>query len=769
METKTFKAKTTKEALSRVSRELGPDAIIISQKKGRDSQGNLWAEVIAAPLDKGDTAPEAAPTFRHFLLKNKVVIAAGLGGLIVIGLLIVAASAFWPRAEEETVPVLAPGEMPRLAVLYFENGTGKEELNHWSTSIATLLTNDLAQSKYIRVVGSDRVYEILAELDQLDAQSFSSRILARVATMVKASHVVTGRFMKAGDRFVLTMQLHQASSGNLISTERAEGNGEESIFTSVDDLTRKIKMNLDFDEKKIDSDIDDSIMYITTDSPDALKCYVEAERYFVRGEYYRAIQLLERAVAIDPEFAEAYRTIGVAYDNMGNHLKAYEYWLKAQKYSNRVSIYERHWINAYVYYSSAKTMNKTIESLQEVLKIYPDDFYTLHFAGYTYLELEDWESATEYFSRAYRIAPDSKWPWALAQLAFAYESLGQEDKAEKHFQLLKETFPNDWRIYISRYRHYVRLNDLYRAEIEGNRALELGPMYGTSFVKPNVALWKEDLEESERLFKGLISNENLKVQNGGREGVVVILTTRGMIKEALTQYQPVLEIKNKLSITPVRTHQTFARLHSLIGEYGKAAQCLDSALEYVESLPIVVQDDYNDKLWTLQMQGECMLNQDRTGETLAAAEKLHSEIEEQHNPKQMRLYHLLLGKIALKEGDIAEAINQFRQAISLMPEKKDLPEFAFYLGQAYFADGDLEKAVEQFERVINNLIGRLYYPDLYPRSLYMLGKLYQAQRKVHKALEYYEKFLSYWGNADPKLKGPNDARTQLSILKVNRQ
>lgn len=62
--------------------------------------------------------------------------------------------------------------------MYFENNTGDEELDHWTKGISDLLKTDLAHSKYLKVLSGDRRNNILSQLNQLDAKSFSFLNLA---------------------------------------------------------------------------------------------------------------------------------------------------------------------------------------------------------------------------------------------------------------------------------------------------------------------------------------------------------------------------------------------------------------------------------------------------------------------------------------------------------------------------------------------------------------------------------------------------------------
>jgi len=60
MSPKTFKASTAKQVLSQISRELGPDAIIVSHGKTQDSEGRLWVEATASPK-AAEALPERMP------------------------------------------------------------------------------------------------------------------------------------------------------------------------------------------------------------------------------------------------------------------------------------------------------------------------------------------------------------------------------------------------------------------------------------------------------------------------------------------------------------------------------------------------------------------------------------------------------------------------------------------------------------------------------------------------------------------------------------
>ncbi len=56
------------------------------------------------------------------------------------------------------------------------------------------------------------------------------------------------------------------------------------------------------------------------------------------------------------------------------------------------------------------------------------------------------------------------------------------------------------------------------------------------------------------------------------------------------------------------------------------------------------------------------------------------------------------------------------------------------------------------------------FGDIYTKSFYMLGKIYEQKGWKGKAIENYEKFLDLWKDADPGIAELEDARKRLAEL-----
>ena len=137
----------------------------------------------------------------------------------------------------------------------------------------------------------------------------------------------------------------------------------------------------------------------------------------------------------------------------------------------------------------------------------------------------------------------------------------------------------------------------------------------------------------------------------------------------------------------------------------------------------------------------------------------------------MRYYYYLMGKIALNNNNFSTAIDYFEKGISLLPFQYSfmfINEHAFFidpLAQAYYEAGEMDKARETYNRINSSTLGRLWWGDIYAKSFYMLGKIYEQQGDTVKAIEHYEKFLDLWKDADPDIVEVEDARKRLAGLK----
>jgi len=167
------------------------------------SAGEVRSEL--TNIEKGIPTTERVFAKRKPITSREITVTFGLKKLyipaIVVVALIIAAVVIWQVLPEKKAVPLAPSGKPSLAVMYFENNTGDENLDHWRKAIAELLITDLSQSKYINVLSRDRLYNILRQINLLESKSYASEDLKEVAVRGGVNHILQGGFVKAGDTF----------------------------------------------------------------------------------------------------------------------------------------------------------------------------------------------------------------------------------------------------------------------------------------------------------------------------------------------------------------------------------------------------------------------------------------------------------------------------------------------------------------------------------------------------------------------------------------
>ncbi len=91
----------------------------------------------------------------------------------------------------------------------------------------------------------------------------------------------------------------------------------------------------------------------------------------------------------------------------------------------------------------------------------------------------------------------------------------------------------------------------------------------------------------------------------------------------------------------------------------------------------------------------------------------------------------------------------------------------YHLAECQFEGGQLDKAAKslrQMQAVFQTSWG--LRAVFYPKSFYLLGKIYEQKGDRKLALEHYEKFLDLWQNADEDLPELLDARARYENLKA---
>ena len=128
-------------------------------------------------------------------------------------------------------------------MLEFGNKSGDARLDHWRDGLAVLLIAHLSQSKSIRVVPGDEMFTILKRLGLTDARKYSSEDIKKIAAQSRATHVLSGNFITAGDNFVITAGLQKPATSESPMTLLLEAKGDKAAAAAAYSRARDLDYN----------------------------------------------------------------------------------------------------------------------------------------------------------------------------------------------------------------------------------------------------------------------------------------------------------------------------------------------------------------------------------------------------------------------------------------------------------------------------------------------------------------------------------------------
>lgn len=676
---------------------------------------------------------------KKFLIPVFAVIAVGILAMVIFG----------PSKKKVILPVIS--DKPSLAVMYFKNNTGDENFNHWRSALSDLLITDLSQSQRISVLSAERLFNILNQLKQTEATTYSSDILQEVAKRGGVSNVLVGNFTKANGTFRINTSLQNPNTGEVIPLEKLEGEGEGSFYDMVDELTLNIKEKFEFSQKEIEDDIDKEVSTITTSSPEAYKFYSEGRKLHLTGNYQQSIEKMLEVLDIDPDFAMAHRSLSSSYSNLGFRPAVVNSINKAFELSFKASDRERFIIAGDYYRLSEETFDKAVEAYEQLLEIYPDDSTGLTNLGLVYYEIEDFNRAEELFQQSIQSNREgwiAKW-----NLSETYMGTGFYDKAGLIIEETGRLYPEQ-----SRFPAQMALilicegkYDQALGQLEIALAMDSQQRASVTMLRGHIYLLKGDFNRAEQEFKTFGESTGQR-----RMGLSIVYLSQGKYKEAL----------NQLESKPVIA-EAAAYVNMITGNYTEALDLFNELLE-----KSINDWRYDNQIRIRHLIGLTHVLKKDMDAAQQSAEDLNEFIESGLRQRAKRFFYHLMGKIEMEKGNFSTAIDFFTQAVNLIPSpiKPTMyfhPMFLSSLGQAYFQNGDLDRAQAEYEKIQSLTLHKLQAGDYYVKSYYWLGRIFQKKGERSRAVENYETFLDLWKDADSGIFELEDARIQLNSLNLN--
>lgn len=179
-------------------------------------------------------------------------------------------------------------------------------------ALVDALRMDLSQSPFVSVVAPARVRATLAEMKQDPNAAMTAAAAAEVCERTNSQAVLHGSIARVGQQFLLTEEATSCVNGSTLAVAKQDVSKPEELPHGVDKLAEDIRRKLGESRRSI-ARFDVPLFPGHTASLEALKDFTQGQLESNQGKYVDAIALMKKAVAADPNFAEAYYDLAAYY------------------------------------------------------------------------------------------------------------------------------------------------------------------------------------------------------------------------------------------------------------------------------------------------------------------------------------------------------------------------------------------------------------------------------------------------------------------------
>ena len=358
---------------------------------------------------------------------------------------------------------------------------------------------DLSQTRIVKVAERSSLEPALERMQVDPNQPLTEAVAREVAVREGMPAVIAGEITEAGGSYVLTARVVSAADGIELASHRETARDQTEIIPAIDRLSGKIREKIGESFSSLRADA--PLAAVTTSSLEALELYSEAvEAIEHRGDSQAGIRLLEEALEIDPNFASAWRKLGIELSNARRErARATEAITRAYELRDRLTQRERYLAEASYYNGIRFDEVRAMAAYERMLDLDPNDDWALNNLGLIYGQMGDQERALELYERS--LALDSS-AITLGNAMFTQARLGRFDEAAATAATGRRLFPEDSRFYVGDLDVAMNLEDYPRMvavaeEIIGAFPADLGAQVTARFHLGEVAFLQGRLADSE--------------------------------------------------------------------------------------------------------------------------------------------------------------------------------------------------------------------------------------------------------------------------------
>lgn len=220
-----------------------------------------------------------------------------------------------PIFPENVLANRAPTTKKSIAVLPFADMSQTGDQEYFADGISEEILNALVKVTELKVAGRTSSFAFKGKQEDIRG----------IGETLGVAHVLEGSVRKQGDKVRITAQLIQASDGFHLWSDTYDGELVD-IFDLQDKISKAIVDELQI---VLDAALQPRLATNMTNSPEAYEYFLRARPlvHNMAGQETlpKAVELLEKAVGLDPNFAEAWSWLADAHYSLPDQSRTFKY------------------------------------------------------------------------------------------------------------------------------------------------------------------------------------------------------------------------------------------------------------------------------------------------------------------------------------------------------------------------------------------------------------------------------------------------------------
>jgi serine/threonine protein kinase/tetratricopeptide (TPR) repeat protein len=364
------------------------------------SSGPVSAAGSSAAVKVADVSLAKKKNLWTILVPAAVVVVAAL----VAGVFFLRPHLAAPLTEKDTI-VLAD----------FDNKTGDPVFDD---ALKQALAVQLGQSPFLNILSDRKVSETMRLMGRQPTDRITRDVAGELCVRTGSKAILLGSISNLGGQYVVGIDAVGCSTGDTLANEQEEAATKQDVLKALSAAASSLRGKLGESLASIQKF--DVPVEATTTSLEALKAFsmgITTSR--TKGDA-AAIPFFKHALELDPNFAVAYVSLGVAYNNLGQASLAAENIKKAYALRDRVSEHEKYRIASMYYQTAIGELEQAIQVYELWAKSYPQDVVPPGNLGSIYATFGQYDKSVAETQEALRLEPN---------IVVGYVNLASDDLA----------------------------------------------------------------------------------------------------------------------------------------------------------------------------------------------------------------------------------------------------------------------------------------------------------------------------------------------------